>query len=460
MTRVFWAFVLLAACGDEETEPEGTTTTETPDEEDETPREAVEFPGPRTSMEAQAALVDGYSLFADYENAPAGIDPVAWRESIPEDNQLNAARVALGRKLYFDERLSSDGTVACATCHDAAMGFTDHRGGSEGIGGQVGRRNAPTTLNAALLETQFWDGRAPNLEEQAKLPIVNPIEMGQPNGEAATAAIASDPEYVRMFQEAYGRAPNYDDIGRAIASFERTLIFLDAPFDRFLAGEADAIGDDAKAGWTLFNGKARCVSCHMVSPTNPLFTDNRFHNIGVAARVESFSDLARQARASLAENASEEAVDRLALETDSSELGRFLVTRNDADIGAFRTPQLRNIALTAPYMHDGSMSTLWDVMDHYNKGGEPNSHLDGGIIPLALTELEIAQVIAFMVSLTSDRLHETGLRETVRQRDIARERRPFRDDAIASRSRIVYGEVSTEGGPGSAEPRAEGGDDD
>jgi cytochrome c peroxidase len=326
MTRVLWALSFLVACSEEEAESEETTSSETPEA---TPREEVEFPGPRTSMEDQLALVDRYSLYADFENAPAGVDPVAWRLSIPEDNELNPARVALGRKLYFDPRLSADGTIACATCHDAAMGFTDHRGGSEGIGGHVGRRNAPTTLNAVLLETQFWDGRAPTLEEQAKLPIVNPIEMGQPNGDAAVAAIASDAEYTRMFQEAYGRAPNYDDIGRAIASFERTLVFLDAPFDRFLRGEEDAIGDDAKAGWALFNGKARCVSCHVVSPTNPLFTDNRFHNIGVAARVESFGDLVRQARTALGENATEEAVDRLALETDSSELGRFLVTRND-----------------------------------------------------------------------------------------------------------------------------------
>jgi cytochrome c peroxidase len=459
MTRVCWALTFLVACGGEEEDPEErTTTAESPEE---TPREEVEFPGPRTSMEEQLALVDRYELFGDFESAPAGVDPVAWQLSIPEDNELNAARVALGRKLYFDPRLSADGTIACATCHDAAMGFGDQRGGSEGISGQIGRRNAPTTMNAVLLETQFWDGRAPSLEEQAKLPIVNPIEMGQPNGDAAVAAIASDADYTRMFQEAYGRAPNYDDVGRAIASFERTLVFLDAPFDRFLRGEEDAISDDAKAGWALFNGKARCVSCHMVSPTNPLFTDNRFHNIGVAARVESFPELAREARVALGENASEEAVDRLALQDDASELGRFLVTRNDADIGAFRTPQLRNVALTAPYMHDGSMSTLWDVMDHYNKGGEPNSHLDGGIIPLALTELEIAQVIAFMVALTDSRLAEGGLRETRRQRDIAAERRPFRNDEIASRSRISFGMVTVEGGPGSdtAEDSA-GGDDE
>ena len=435
-----WLVVLLAGCGEQPAATTGATGTTEPT----APRAEIPFPGSRTSMEAQGALVDNYRLYSDFDGAPPGIDPVAWELSIPDDNELNAARVALGRKLYFDTRLSADSSVSCATCHDAAMGFTDHRGGSEGIRGQVGRRNAPTTMNAALLETQFWDGRAPTLEEQAKLPIVNPIEMGHPSGEAAVAAIAGDADYGRMFQEAYGRAPNYEDIGRAIAAFERTLVFLDAPFDRFLAGETSALTEDARAGWALFNGKGRCVSCHTVSPTNPLFTDNRFHNIGIAARVESFPELARRARESLAQDDSTAAVERLALETDSSELGRFLVTRNDADIGAFRTPQLRNIGVTAPYMHDGSMQTLWDVMDHYNKGGEPSSHLDGGIVPLALTEREIAQLVAFMFSLTSERLDELNDREIVRQRDLALERRPFRDDALARRERIQFGSVSTD----------------
>jgi cytochrome c peroxidase len=156
---------------------------------------------------------------------PDIVPPAAWAALVPEDNQETPERVALGRKLYFDTALSADGTVSCATCHDVSRGFTDQRPVSEGIGGKLGRRNAPTTLNALFFQTQFWDGRAITLEDQAKLPIVNPIEMGMPDGEAAVAKIAGDAQYQKMFQAAYGRAPNYDDIGRAIAAFERTLVF-------------------------------------------------------------------------------------------------------------------------------------------------------------------------------------------------------------------------------------------
>src|SRR6185503_13284808 len=167
----------------------------------------------------------------------------------PDDNALTPARVELGRKLYFERRLSRDGTLSCATCHDVSRGFTDQRPVAEGINDQLGRRNSPTTLNAVFFQTQFLDGRVPNLEEQAKLPILNPIEMGQPSREATIAKISGDAEYQRMFQAAYGRPVNYDDLGRAIASFERTLVFLDAPFDAFVAGDTDAISAKAAQGW-------------------------------------------------------------------------------------------------------------------------------------------------------------------------------------------------------------------
>jgi cytochrome c peroxidase len=346
--------------------------------------------------------------------------------------------VALGRKLYFETRLSADGTVACATCHDVSRGFTDQRPVAEGIRDQLGRRNSPSTMNALLLQTQFWDGRAPTLEEQAKLPIVNPIEMGQPSQDAALQAIASDPEYVKMFQAAYGRPPSYDDLARAIASFERTFVFLDAPFDRFAAGDGKALSSDAQAGLALFNGKARCVSCHPINRANPLGSDNRFHNIGVAARHRDFESLAIKALQELQKDDGVEAIDRLALETDLSELGRFLVTKDYSDIGAFKTLQLRNIALTAPYMHDGSMQTLWDVMDHYNKGGEANPYLDGGIEPLALTEREIDQVVAFMFELTDARFAEQNRKALADQRAKAKQARPFRDDDVANRRVFAF----------------------
>ena len=387
-------------------------------------------------MAEQRARLEKLGPPTDVTRPPAGMDPVIWASLVPKDNAMTPERVELGRKLYFDLRLSRDGTVACATCHDVARGFTDQRNVAEGIEDKLGRRNSPTTLNALFFQTLFLDGRAPSLEEQAKLPIVNPIEMGHPDGAAAMKAIAGDPEYTAMFQKAYGRAPNYDDLGRAIAAFERTLVFLDSPFERFLGGDRKALSDNAQRGWVLFNGKARCVTCHPVSSGNPIGSDNRFHNIGVAARHQDFEKLAGQAQTALQGKQGKEAtdtIDRLALETDLSELGRFMVTRDRSDIGAFKTLQLRNVGITFPYMHDGSMQTLWDVMDHYNKGGEANLYLDGGIEPLALSEEEIDQVVELMFSMTDTRFATQNAAELTRQRGVAATQRPFRDTALAMR---------------------------
>jgi len=370
--------------------------------------------------------------------APPGIEPSFWKAIVPADNVGNDARVALGRKLYFEPRLSKDGTVACATCHDVSRGFGDRRGTSEGIGDKLGRRNAPTTMNAALYSSQFWDGRAATLEEQAKLPIQNPIEMGQPDGNAAIAGIKNDAEYQKAFKEAYGRGVNFDDLGRAIAAFERTLIFLDAPFDRFIAGDTKAIDDDAKAGWVVYNGKGRCNACHQISSSLPIGTDNRFHNVGVSARHQDFEALAKKGLAAITKDSSKETLDKLAIETDLSELGRFTVTRNRADIGAFKTSQVRNVGITAPYMHDGSMATLWDVMDHYNKGGEANAYLDGGIEPLALSEKEIDQLVAFLFALTDTRFEADNKAEMARQKQIAAGKRPLRDEAAAMRKVLPF----------------------
>ncbi len=389
-------------------------------------------------MDQQLATLEPWLAKSTTVQPPRGVPPQYFASLVPSDNAGTQAQIELGRKLYFDPKLSRDGTVACATCHDVSRGFGDRRNTSEGIGDKVGRRNAPTTLNALFFETQFWDGRAQTLEDQAKLPITNPIEMGQPDGAAAVAAISGDAAYQAAFQEAYGRAVNFDDVGRALASFERTLVFLDAPFDRFLGGEATAISPDAKAGWALFLGKGRCTACHQISSASPIGTDNRFHNIGVSARHQDFEALAIKAYAALSQDASQEKVDELALETDLSELGRFVVTRNRADIGAFKTSQLRNVGVTAPYMHDGSLATLWDVMDHYNKGGEANPYLDGGIEPLALSEREIDQLVAFLFTLTDDRLKTANDSELARQRQLAGGKRAFRDEDVANRKVFLF----------------------
>lgn len=307
---------------------------------------------------------------------------------VPGDNQPSPDKIALGEKLFFDGRLSADGTVACATCHDPDKGFTDQRTTSVGIGNKVGQRNAPTVLNALFNEVQFWDGRAAQLEDQAKLPILNPIEMGQKTPADVVAAIAKIPEYQDAFQKVFGRAPNYDDLARAIAAYERTQIATMSRFDKMIAGDERALSAQERRGWALFNGKGRCMSCHPFNPTQPTFSDNKFHNIGVSAHKQNFVELAKKGLAAV-NSGDATAVDRAALETDMSELGRFLVTKETKDIGTFKTPGLRNLLVTQPYFHDGSQVTLWDIVDHYNKGGIQNPFLDGGITRLGLAEAEI-----------------------------------------------------------------------
>ena len=320
---------------------------------------------------------------------------------IPKQNPLTPAKVELGRRLYFDKRLSADGTVSCATCHDPQKGFADGRAVAVGIKNQTGARNSPTVLYTGFNEVQFWDGRAPTLEEQAKQPLVNPVEMGQPSHDAVVKAVAALPEYGEGFTAAFGsREVTIERIAQAIASFERTLAPFTAPFDRFLAGEKQAISDSAKRGFTLFQGKARCVTCHEFNASFPYFTDNKFHNIGVAMKG-NFEPLARQAQ-SISGHGAVSQESELAHKAGFEALGRWIVTRQPKDIGAFKTSGLRDIALSAPYMHDGSIKTLEEVMDFYNKGGESNPNLDGGIRPLNLTKEEIADVIAWMQSLTDD----------------------------------------------------------
>jgi len=352
------------------------------------------------------------------------------RAAIPKDNPQTPEKIALGKKLFFDGRLSADGTVACATCHDPARAFTDGRPASIGIDGRVGQRNAPTVLNALYNKTQFWDGRVATLEEQAELPIINPVEMGQTNIEAAVAQIQNIKEYQEAFTRVFGRPPNGQDLKRAIASYERTLLSFNSPFDRFIAGDSNAIDDSAKRGWKLYNGQARCNKCHALTDNQPnltSFTDNDFHNIGVGIIRHRIVPLARQALESVNSGNSAD-VDRAAIQSEMSVLGRYLVTKKEPDIASFKTPNLRNVLITAPYFHDGSQETLWDVMDHYNKGdGVQNPFLDQDIQPLALSEDDINDLVSFLASLTSDEYKAQGAGELVRQRAVAEKNRPQRD---------------------------------
>jgi cytochrome c peroxidase len=363
-----------------------------------------------------------------------GMPIEATRTAIPTDNPQTPEKISLGQKLFFERRLSVDGTVSCSTCHDPKLAFTDRKPTSVGVKGRVGQRNAPTILNALYNKTQFWDGRVNTLEEQAALPIVNAVEMGHPTLDVAVAQIASVGEYQQAFQRVFGRPPNGPDLLRAIASYERTQLSFDSPFDHFIAGDNNAIDASVKRGWELFNTQARCNKCHALTETQrdaTVFTDNDFHNIGVGIIRHNVVALARQAE-ELIKSGDTVAIDRAAIQTDMSALGRFLITRKEKDIASFKTPGVRNVLVTGPYFHDGSQETLWDVIDHYNKGdGLQNPYLDEDIQPLALTETDIDDLVAFLASLTSANYQEQGAAELARQRALSRTNRPQRDTARA-----------------------------
>ncbi len=358
----------------------------------------------------------------------------ATRAAAPPDNPQTPEKIALGEKLFFDGRLSVDGTVACSTCHDPARAFSDGRVVSVGVKGRAGQRNSPTILNALYNKAQFWDGRAKTLEEQAGLPIINPSEMGQPSLDAAVARIAAVPEYDQAFRVVFGRPINASDLVRAIASYERSQFSFDSPFDHFIGGDKNAISDSAKRGWELFNTKARCNKCHALSEQklDPIyFMDHDFHNIGIGIIRHNVVALACTAEQEIDSGKAID-VDRAAIQSDLSVLGRFLITKKEADIASFKTPDLHNVLITAPYFHDGSQATLWDVMDHYNKGdGIKNPWLDEDMQPLALSESEIDDVVAFLATLTSAQYQQQGVEELARQRALSRTSRPQRDTARA-----------------------------
>ena len=319
--------------------------------------------------------------------APLGIT-ADFAEYIPADNPMTPAKVELGRQLYFDKRLSRDGTISCATCHDPAKGWADAGPVSTGIDGQTGARSAPVVPNRILGKTQFWDGRAASLEEQAVGPVGNPIEMGFTIEEAAERLNAI-PGYAMQFQAVFGGPATPDAIGKAIATFERTILsgankndYYEKAvpyFDWDPAEEEDAMerakGERillleethrmslaAERGRELFFNKAKCAVCHVGQD----LTDESFHNIGIG------------------------------MDAEEPDLGRFAVTGEAQDKGAFKTPSLRNIALTAPYMHDGSLATLYDVVVHYDVGGTKNPTLSEKIFPLELTEQERQDLVTFM----------------------------------------------------------------
>lgn len=301
---------------------------------------------------------------------PLGLPEVYW----PEENEYTPEKRELGWLLYFDPRLSTDKTVSCASCHSPAKAFADGAAFSTGIKGQKGGRSAPTVINRAYSTLQFWDGRAATLEEQAKGPIANPIEMtAEKDASAAHRAcvecLRGIPGYVKRFDKVFGTKEfTIDHVAQAIATFERTVLSGNAPFDKYKAGDKKAMSESQVRGMEVFFKRAECDRCHIGFN----FTDGSYENIGIG------------------------------MDKSNPDLGRFLVTKKEEHKGAFKTPTLREIEHTGPYMHDGSLKTLEDVVEHYNKGGIKNPWLSKQMKDLKLTPQEKTDLVAFMKALSGE----------------------------------------------------------
>lgn len=298
----------------------------------------------------------------------------------PDDNPPTASKVELGLRLWFDTRLSGNGRMACATCHDYRQGFSNGEATAVGITGSRGTRNPPTIYAVAANSSQFWDGRASTLEEQALAPIVNPIELNARLDEVVRKL--EQVEYYRVkFPEAFGTGVTAEGIAKALASFERAVVVERSPFERWLMGETGEFGPSAQRGLKLFHTKGRCFYCHEGLD----MSDRAFHNTGIGTKARD------------------------------PDRGRYDVTHDPKDWAAFKTPTLRNVARSGPYMHDGSLRTLKEVVDFYDKGGEANRHLDPLMVRLKLSKTEKADLVAFLNSLTgSDNLRALAKRPGIR----------------------------------------------
>jgi len=303
------------------------------------------------------------ALLASAADPPLGLDAYM---PAPPDNPVTAVKAALGRKLFFDKRLSRDHSTSCATCHDPDLAFTDREPVAVGIDGQKGTRRSPRLINRVYGRSFFWDGRAQSLEEQALKPIENPLEMDL-SLDQAVARLSADAAYAAAFQEVFQAAPETQYVAMALATYVRTIVSGDSRYDRYVAGDADALNAAERRGLELFRGKASCVVCHL----GPNLTDEDFHNTGVGWD-----------------------------EGPAQDLGRAEFTAEERDKGAFRTPTLREVASAGPYMHDGSLKTLEDVVDFYSDGGKPNPYRDGEMLRLDLTAAEKADLVSFLNTLS------------------------------------------------------------
>ncbi len=341
-------------------------------------------------------------LLAHARKPQLGLPPLP----TPENNPLTAEKIALGRQLFFDRRLSLNNTLSCAMCHVPAQGFTSHElETAVGIEGRSVRRNTPSVLNSGYLTRLFHDGRDDTLEQQVWGPLLARNEMGMPSVGSVLRRLREIPGYREAFAEAFpGRRMTMETLGMALASYQRALVAADSPFDRWrYGGQSDAIDTAAKRGFELFTGKGGCAGCHPVGNDHALFTDDSLRNTGIGYR-SAMGIGNGTTRVQLAPGVFVDVADQIIAsvgEPPPADLGYYEITQNPADRWKYKVPTLRNIALTPPYMHDGSLPTLADVVAFYNRGGIPNENLDPLIRPLGLSEQEQQDLVAFLESLTS-----------------------------------------------------------
>jgi len=341
------------------------------------------------------------NLLANLERPGLGLPPVP----LPENARPTAEKVALGRKLFFDRRLSRNGTFSCAMCHVPTQGFTSNEMATAvGIEGRSVRRNAPTIYNVAYASVLFHDARENRLEQQVWGPLLATNEMGNPSVGFVIDRVRESADYAGLFESAFdGRGPGMETIGMALAAYERTLVSGNSPFDRWrYGGDETAVSPEAKQGFEIFTGKGGCSSCHLIGEPYALFTDQGLHDTGIGYR-DPREQGAQRPRMQIAPGEFVELhPDAGALPAPSSDLGRYEITEDPADRWKFKTPSLRNVTLTAPYMHDGSLPTLAAVVDYYDAGGKPHEGLDPRVRRLALTADEKAALVRFLESLSGD----------------------------------------------------------
>ena len=369
-----------------------------------------------------AVLVGADSASLAHQNAPLGLPPIP----TPAGTRPTPAQVELGRKLFMDARLSHNNTMSCAMCHVPEQGFASNElGTAVGLEGHSLRRSAPTLFNVAYVKQLFDDGREFSLENQIWSPLLAANEMGMPSIGFLIEKIKAMPDYTGLFEAAFaGRGPTVETIGAALASYERTLVSADSRFDRWYFGkDRDALSELERQGFEVFRGKGRCVSCHTVGEQSALFMDNRFHNTGIGWARSMRADSAATHPVQLAPGVVvevENSLIRSISDPTPADVGRYEVTLNPSDAWAYRTRTLRNVALTAPYMHDGSFATLQQVVDFYDLGGIDNPLKDPLLKPLFLTPAEKRALIAFLGALTGSNVQQlvAGARAGERNQEI------------------------------------------